>query len=146
MKNLAATLVLLLFAGGALAQPKPLYEVGASYYFADEGAVDVSDVRGWASVIGIELPLPGETVSGLMLEAGYTTSTVWSAWSANETEINNVIAGGHMRIAKGGPVGESSFDFDFRIVAGYRLTENLGFRVYFLEDQTPVTVSLGWRF
>jgi hypothetical protein len=123
-----------------------LYEVGATLYNSKDEAVDVADLRGWVAVAGIALPLPGETVTGLMAEAGYTTRTVWSVWSMTETEIERVIAGAHMRIANGQPSEGSEFDFDFRVVGGYRFTKNLGLRVYFLQDDTPVGFSLGWKF
>lgn len=144
--KLFAFIVSLLFAAASVFSQEPLYEVGASYYYQEEAAVDLSDLRGWASVAGIELPLPGKMVTSAVAEAGYTTATVWSLWSSNETEVKNVIAGAHFQIARGGPARGHGFDFDMRLVAGYRFTKNLAFRMAFLEDQTPVMVSLGWRF
>lgn len=144
--GLTASLTLLFSSPVYAQEMKVAYEVGAQAYVSEDEALDVADLRGWASLMGITLPLPGETVTGLLVEAGYTTRTVWSLWSTNETEIKRVIAGAHVRIADGTPSEGSELDIDFRVVAGYRFTKNLSFRAYFLQDETPVGFALGWRF
>jgi hypothetical protein len=143
MKRLIVFLFAVLFAGLASAQT---FEAGASLLVNDEDAVDVSDARAFVSVAGLGLPLPGEARTGFIVEAGYSSAVIWSVWSMNRTEMKRVIAGADVRIATGGPVTGSSFDVAFRIVGGYRVTDNLGIYTFFLEDQTPFSFAVGWRF
>lgn len=129
-------------AGQARAQT---YELGAVALRGSE-AVDIGDVRAFAAIGGLELPLPGATSTGLVAELGYTSGVVWSLWSQNRTEISGIIAGGDVRIARGGPIGGSRLDVAARLVAGYQVTENLSAVAYLLEDDTPFAFGVGWRF
>lgn len=122
------------------------FEVGAGALVNEDEAIDVSDARAFVSVTGIEIPLPGETYTGGVVELGYSTAALWSIWSTNRTEIARVIAGVDVRIARGGPMMGSDFDIDMRAVAGYRLTEHLGIYAYMFESGTPFQFLVGWKF
>ena len=166
MKKTTAFLFVLLMSALASAQT---FEVGSAVLLNEENAIDVSDFRAFVSVAGLEIPVPGDTYTGVTVEAGYYSGTfveqidnvstgldvrsglVWAIWSMNRTETKlfdmlPVIAGADIRIARGGPAFGSDFDVAFRLVGGYRLTDNLGVYAYFLEDQTPFSFAVGWKF
>jgi hypothetical protein len=151
---------------------KPTYEVGAGAYLYDpyEPTVDESVIRVWAALGGIVLPLPGEElphhpVSGVMVEAGsfggvghgalaggvgYGKKTalalVWSIWQTNCTEVSRIIGCVDLRVANGGPVEGSDFDFAARGRAGYRFTKNVALYAKFFEPQLVIGFDLGWKF
>lgn len=143
MKKVIVFLFAVLFASYASAQT---FEAGGSVLVNDEDAIDVSDARLFVSVTGLGLPLPGEARTGFVVEAGYSTAVIWSLWSMNRTEMKRVIAGADVRIARGGPDLGTAFDVAFRIVGGYRVTENLGVYAYLLEENTPFAFAVGWKF
>ena len=158
-----ATVFLLVFLLASVLASAQTFEVGGSLLVNDDQAVDVSAARAFVAITGLDIPVPGDTYTGVIAEAGWSTATsveridntstgvrrgglVWSLWSMNRTEIAHVIAGADVRIARGGPVMGSDFDVAVRIVGGYRVTENLGVYAFFLEDQTPFSFAVGWKF
>ena len=143
MKKGIIFLSVFLLASVASAQT---FELGANVLVNDDDAIDVSDVRGFVTMSGLDLPLPGDTVTGVTIEAGWSDSLIWSVWSMNRTEIAHVIAGVDVRIARGGPELGSDFDIAMRVVGGYRVTENLRVYAYLLEDNTPFSFAVGWQF
>ncbi len=143
MKKAIAFLFALLVSALASAQT---FEVGGSFLLNEDEAIDVSDARAFVSVSGLDIPIPGNTYTGVTVEAGYSTAAIWSLWSMNRTENARVIAGADIRIARGGPEMGTDFDIAYRIVGGYRVTENLGVYAFFLEDSTPFSFAVGWKF
>jgi hypothetical protein len=163
-------LVLFLLAAAPLSAEtrlaiKPTYEVGVGAYIYDpyEPTVDESVIRVWAALGGIALPLPGEAASGVMVEGGsdgikgkdkwshegswgYLPKLVWSIWQTNCTEISKVIGCVDLRVAHGGPMEGSGFDFAARGRAGYRFTKSLALYAKFFEPQLVIGFDLGWKF
>jgi hypothetical protein len=121
-------------------------EVGGGIQLPEDGAIDVSDATGFIGVTEITLPTPGETYTGFLFEAGYTSSLVWGLWSTNRLELKRVVTGADIQVASGGPIGGTAFDFDMRIVAGYRITDALTAYGRFFQDQTPYWFGVTWKF
>jgi hypothetical protein len=140
-----ATLSAFLLLLATLANAQTI-EVGGGVLMNDEDAIDVSDARAFVSLTGMSIPVPGDTYTGVTVEAGYSTAMLWSLWSTNRTEIARVIAGADVQIARGGPELGSSFDVDMRLVAGYRVSEHIGVYAYMLESGTPFQFAVGWKF
>lgn len=139
----AALLFALLVPAPASAQT---FEAGASVLLNDDEAIDVSDARAFVSASGLDIPVPGNASTGVLVEVGYSTAVIWSLWSVNRTEMKRVIAGADVRIARGGPEMGTAFDVAFRIVGGYRVADHVAVYAYFLEDQTPFAFAVGWKF
>lgn len=145
MKRLLLFTMALLFPAALHAQTiNTTFEVGGGALFAEENQTfDTDALRASFQLAGVDLPF---VEAGVVVEAGYSGGFVYEVWEANETMKGNVIVGAHLRVYRGGPFVDDSFDFDRRIVAGYRFNDNLAGRVYFLEEDRPIAFNMAWRF
>lgn len=136
-----------LFAFTALAQPPSkdsnAFEVGAAAFNDKDAEIASEGFRAFASLGGIKLPGIGDLVStGALVEVGYESGKfVYDVWSSNRSGIGRVIIGADLRLTK-----NSSLDFDYRIVTGYKLTDSVSGYVYLLDERVPAGFALSYSF
>lgn len=127
-KALLAAIAALVFALPISAQ-----EIGVQSHFGEED--EVIDPDNLRVVVAYEaLDLPGFK-SGAAVELGYNDGVNAVVWNQNRREVGKgVVAGVDLKVYEDG----KGFEYDERVVAGYKFSEKITGYVYLLEDNRPV--------